>query len=220
MLSAYFSEDASTMPDSSRSALLVIDVQNDFTPGGQLAVPEGDLIVPLINRLARQFTQVVVAQDWHPTGHASFASSHPGHQPYDVIQLPYGEQTLWPDHCVQSTPGAEFHQELDLPHAQLIIRKGCNPDIDSYSAFLEADRRTTTGLSGYLKERGIDTVYMVGLALDFCVMFSALDARAAGFNTYVVLDACRAIDLNGSLAAAIERMQSAGVGLIQSTELV
>ncbi|MFJ2457132.1 bifunctional nicotinamidase/pyrazinamidase [Pseudomonas neuropathica] len=208
------------MPDSSRSALLVIDVQNDFTPGGQLAVPEGDLIVPLINRLARQFTQVVVAQDWHPTGHASFASSHPGHQPYDVIQLPYGEQTLWPDHCVQSTPGAEFHRELDLPHAQLIIRKGCNPDIDSYSAFLEADRRTTTGLSGYLKERGIDTVYMVGLALDFCVMFSALDARAAGFNTYVVLDACRAIDLNGSLAAAVERMQSAGVGLIQSTELV
>ncbi|MNB57662.1 nicotinamidase/pyrazinamidase [compost metagenome] len=208
------------MPDSSRSALLVIDVQNDFTPGGRLAVPEGDLIVPLINRLARQFTQVVVAQDWHPTGHASFASSHPGHQPYDVIQLPYGEQTLWPDHCVQSTPGAEFHRELDLPHAQLIIRKGCNPDIDSYSAFLEADRHTTTGLSGYLKERGIDTVYMVGLALDFCVMFSALDARAAGFNTYVVMDACRAIDLNGSLAAAIERMQSAGVGLIQSTELV
>ena len=208
------------MPDSSRSALLVIDVQNDFTPGGQLAVPEGDLIVPLINRLARQFTQVVMTQDWHPTGHASFASSHPGHQPYDVIQLPYGEQTLWPDHCVQSTPGAEFHRELDLPHAQLIIRKGCNPDIDSYSAFLEADRRTTTGLSGYLKERGIDTVYMVGLALDFCVMFSALDARAAGFNTYVVMDACRAIDLNGSLAAAIERMQSAGVGLIQSTELV
>lgn len=208
------------MAISSRTALLVIDVQNDFTPGGQLAVPEGDLIVPLINRLARQFTQVVVAQDWHQTGHASFASSHPGHQPYDVIQLPYGEQTLWPDHCVQSTAGAEFHRELDLPHAQLIIRKGCNPDIDSYSAFLEADRQTTTGLAGYLKERGINTVYMVGLALDFCVMYSALDARAAGFNAYVVLDACRAIDLNGSLTAAIERMQSAGVGLIQSTELV
>jgi len=208
------------MAISSRTALLVIDVQNDFTPGGQLAVPEGDLIVPLINRLARQFTQVVMAQDWHPTGHASFASSHPGHQPYDVIQLPYGEQTLWPDHCLQSTAGAEFHRELDLPHAQLIIRKGCNPDIDSYSAFLEADRRTTTGLAGYLKERGIDTVYMVGLALDFCVMFSALDARAAGFNAYVVLDACRAIDLNGSLATAIERMQDAGVGLIQSTELI
>lgn len=207
------------MPISSRAALLVIDVQNDFIPGGQLPVPEGDQIVPLINRLARQFKQVVIAQDWHPTGHASFASSHPGHQPYDVIQLPYGEQTLWPEHCVQATPGAEFHPELDLPHAQLIIRKGCNPDIDSYSAFLEADRRTTTGLSGYLKERGIDTVYMVGLALDFCVMYSALDARAAGFNAFVVLDACRAIDMNGSLAAAIDRMQGAGVGLIQSTEL-
>ncbi|VVO10109.1 Nicotinamidase [Pseudomonas fluorescens] len=207
------------MPISSRTALLVIDVQNDFIPGGQLPVPEGDQIVPLINRLARQFKQVVIAQDWHPTGHASFASSHPGHQPYDVIQLPYGEQTLWPEHCVQATPGAEFHPELDLPHAQLIIRKGCNPEIDSYSAFLEADRRTTTGLSGYLKERGIDTVYMVGLALDFCVMYSALDARAAGFNAFVVLDACRAIDMNGSLAAAIDRMQGAGVGLIQSTEL-
>ncbi|QZD68703.1 bifunctional nicotinamidase/pyrazinamidase [Pseudomonas sp. 3-2] len=208
------------MPISPRTALLVIDVQNDFIPGGQLAVPEGDLIVPLINRLAGQFTQVVIAQDWHPAGHASFASSHPGRQPYDVIQLPYGEQTLWPDHCIQGSRGAEFHSGLDLPHAQLIIRKGCNPDIDSYSAFLEADRVTTTGLAGYLKERGIDTVYMVGLALDFCVMFSALDARAAGFNAFVVLDACRAIDLNGSLAAAIERMQVAGVGLIQSTELL
>lgn len=208
------------MTTSPRTALLVIDVQNDFTPGGQLAVPEGDRIVPLINRLARQFKQVVIAQDWHPAGHASFASSHPGRQPYDVIQLPYGEQTLWPDHCIQGSRGAEFHSGLDLPHAQLIIRKGCNPDIDSYSAFLEADRVTTTGLAGYLKERGIDTVYMVGLALDFCVMFSALDARAAGFNTSVVLDACRAIDLNGSLATAIERMQVAGVGLIQSTEIL
>jgi len=208
------------MPISPRTALLVIDVQNDFIPGGQLAVPEGDLIVPLINRLAGQFKQVVIAQDWHPAGHTSFASSHPGRQPYDVIQLPYGEQTLWPDHCIQGSHGAEFHSGLDLPHAQLIIRKGCNPDIHSYSAFLEADRVTTTGLAGYLKERGIDTVYMVGLALDFCVMFSALDARAAGFNAFVVLDACRAIDLNGSLAAAIERMQVAGVGLIQSTELL
>ncbi|WJK07334.1 bifunctional nicotinamidase/pyrazinamidase [Pseudomonas fluorescens] len=208
------------MPISPRTALLVIDVQNDFIPGGQLAVPEGDLVVPLINRLAGQFKQVVISQDWHPAGHASFASSHPGRQPYDLIQLPYGEQTLWPDHCIQGSRGAEFHSGLDLPHAQLIIRKGCNPDIDSYSAFLEADRVTTTGLAGYLKERGIDTVYMVGLALDFCVMFSALDARAAGFNTFVVLDACRAIDLNGSLATAIERMQVAGVGLIQSTELL
>ncbi|UQS16218.1 bifunctional nicotinamidase/pyrazinamidase [Pseudomonas sp. HS6] len=205
---------------SPRTALLVIDVQNDFIPGGQLAVPEGDLIVPLINRLAEQFKQVVIAQDWHPAGHASFASSHPGRQPYDVIQLPYGEQTLWPDHCIQGSRGAEFHSGLNLPHAQLIIRKGCNPDIDSYSAFLEADRATTTGLAGYLKERGVDTVYMVGLALDFCVMFSALDARATGFNTFVVLDACRAIDMNGSLASAIERMQVAGVGLVQSTELL
>lgn len=208
------------MPISSRTALLVIDVQNDFIPGGQLPVPEGDQIVPLINRIAGHFNQVIIAQDWHPKGHASFASSHPGRQPYDVIRLPYGEQKLWPDHCVQATPGAEFHPELDLPHAQLVIRKGCNPDIDSYSAFLEADRRTPTGLSGYLQERAIDTVYMAGLALDFCVMFSALDARAAGFNTFVVLDACRAIDLNGSLAAAMERMESAGVGLIQSTDLI
>lgn len=208
------------MAISSRSALLVIDVQNDFIPGGKLAVPEGEQIVPLINQLAGQFKQVVIAQDWHPAGHASFASSHPGRKPYDVIQLPYGEQTLWPDHCVRNTAGAEFHSGLDLPHAQLIIRKGCNPDIDSYSAFLEADRSTTTGLAGYLKERGIDTVYMVGLALDFCVMFSALDARSAGFNAFVVLDASRAIDLDGSLAVAIERMQTAGVGLIQSTELI
>ncbi|WP_226499398.1 bifunctional nicotinamidase/pyrazinamidase [Pseudomonas sp. MWU16-30322] len=208
------------MQISPRTALLVIDVQNDFTPGGQLAVPEGDLIVPLINRLGGLFKQVIIAQDWHPTGHASFASSHPGRKPYDVIQLPYGEQTLWPDHCVQGTAGAEFHPKLDLPHAQLIIRKGCNPDIDSYSAFLEADRRTTTGLAGYLKERGIDTVYMVGLALDFCVMYSALDARAAGFNAFVVLDACRAIDMDGSLATAMERMQTAGVGLIQSNQLI
>ncbi|WP_025109924.1 bifunctional nicotinamidase/pyrazinamidase [Pseudomonas sp. H1h] len=208
------------MQISPRTALLVIDVQNDFTPGGRLAVPEGDLIVPLINRLGGLFKQVVIAQDWHPTGHASFASSHPGRKPYDVIQLPYGEQTLWPEHCVQGTAGAEFHPKLELPHAQLIIRKGCNPDIDSYSAFLEADRRTTTGLAGYLKERGIDTVYMVGLALDFCVMFSALDARAAGFNTFVLLDACRAIDRDGSLAAAMERMQTAGVGLIQSNQLI
>ncbi|WP_085633713.1 MULTISPECIES: bifunctional nicotinamidase/pyrazinamidase [unclassified Pseudomonas] len=208
------------MPISPRSALLVIDVQNDFVPGGRLPVPEGDLIVPLVNRLGARFKQVIAAQDWHPAGHASFASSHPGHGPYDVVHLPYGEQTLWPDHCVQGSPGAEFHPGLDLPHTQLIIRKGCNPDIDSYSAFLEADRATVTGLAGYLKERGVDTVYVVGLALDFCVMFTALDARAAGFNAFVVMDACRAIDHNGSLAAAVERMQVAGVGLIQSKDLL
>ncbi|MDR6924134.1 bifunctional nicotinamidase/pyrazinamidase [Pseudomonas sp. BE134] len=207
------------MPIDSRTALLIIDVQNDFIPAGQLPVPEGDLIVPLINRLGGHFKQVIIAQDWHPPGHASFASSHPGYKPYDVIQLPYGAQTLWPGHCVRATAGAELHKDLDLPHAQMIIRKGCNPDIDSYSAFLEADRTTTTGLAGYLKERGIDTVYLVGLALDFCVMFSALDARAAGFNAFVVMDACRAIDLEGSLAAAIDRMQVAGVGLISANEV-
>ncbi|MFW0889886.1 UNVERIFIED_CONTAM: bifunctional nicotinamidase/pyrazinamidase [Pseudomonas sp. JL1] len=201
------------------TALVVIDVQNDFIPGGQLAVPGGDEIVPLINRLGRSFRQVILAQDWHPAGHASFASSHPDKQPFDLIQLPYGEQKLWPDHCVQGTQGAALHPALDLPHAQLIIRKGCNPDIDSYSAFMEADRQTPTGLTGYLKERGIDTVYMVGLALDFCVMFSALDARAAGFNASVVLDACRGIDIDGSMEAAIRRMQQAGVALIESSAI-
>lgn len=207
------------MPNVSRTALLVIDVQNDFIPGGQLPVPEGDLIVPLINRLGDRFKQVIITQDWHPPGHASFASSHPDREPYEVIELPYGAQTLWPDHCVRATTGAELHKDLNLPYAQLIIRKGCNPDIDSYSAFLEADRKTTTGLAGYLKERGIDTLYLVGLALDFCVMFSALDARAAGFNVFVVLDACRAIDLDGSLAAAIERMQVAGVVLVSADQV-
>jgi nicotinamidase/pyrazinamidase len=184
-----------------------------------LAVPGGDEIVPLINRLGRSFRQVILAQDWHPAGHASFASSHPDKQPFDLIQLPYGEQKLWPDHCIQGTQGAALHPALDLPHAQLIIRKGCNPDIDSYSAFMEADRQTPTGLTGYLKERGIDTVYMVGLALDFCVMFSALDARAAGFNALVVLDACRGIDIDGSMEAAIRRMQQAGVALIESSAI-
>ncbi|MBC3376509.1 bifunctional nicotinamidase/pyrazinamidase [Pseudomonas sp. SWRI92] len=204
---------------STNTALLVIDIQNDFTPGGQLAVPGGDEIVPLVNQLGRTFRHIVVAQDWHPAGHASFASSHAGKQPFDIIQLPYGEQKLWPDHCVQGTPGAALHPALDLPHAQLIIRKGCNPSIDSYSAFMEADRQTPTGLAGYLKERGIDTVYMVGLALDFCVMYSALDARMAGFNAIVLLDACRGIDIDGSMDTAIRRMQEAGVKLIQSSDI-
>jgi nicotinamidase/pyrazinamidase len=202
-----------------RSTLLVIDMQNDFIPGGQLAVPGGDVIVALINRIASHFKQVVIAQDWHPAGHTSFASSHPGRKPYDSVQLPYGAQTLWPDHCIQATHGAELHANLHLPHAQLIIRKGCNPDIDSYSAFVEADHKTTTGLAGYLKERGIDTVYLVGLALDFCVMYSALDARAAGFNTFVVVDACRAIDMDGSLAEATQRMRAAGVRLITANDV-
>ncbi|AOE61072.1 bifunctional nicotinamidase/pyrazinamidase [Pseudomonas corrugata] len=207
------------MTRATSTALLVIDVQNDFIPGGPLAVPEGDQIVPLINRLGRSFNQVILAQDWHPAGHASFASSHPGKQPFDTAELPYGEQTLWPDHCIQGSPGAALYPTLDLPHAQLIIRKGCNPDIDSYSAFMEADRQTPTGLASYLKERGIDTVYVVGLALDFCVMFTALDARIAGFNAVVVLDACRGIDIEGSIDAALRRMQQAGVQLIQSTDM-
>ncbi|WP_434557638.1 bifunctional nicotinamidase/pyrazinamidase [Pseudomonas sp. Z4-20] len=209
------------VPDTkaTNTALLVIDIQNDFIPGGQLAVPGGDEIVPLVNQLARTFRHVVCAQDWHPAGHASFASSHAGKQPFDIIQLPYGEQKLWPDHCVEGTPGAALHPDLNLPHAQLIIRKGCNPAIDSYSAFMEADRQTPTGLTGYLKERGIDTVYMVGLALDFCVMYSALDARMAGFNAIVLLDACRGIDIDGSMDTAIRRMQEAGVKLIQSSDI-
>ncbi|WP_258232750.1 bifunctional nicotinamidase/pyrazinamidase [Pseudomonas brassicacearum] len=201
------------------TALLVIDIQNDFIPGGQLAVPGGDEIVPLVNRLGATFRHVVCAQDWHPAGHASFASSHEGKQPFDFVQLPYGEQKLWPDHCVQGTQGAALHPALDLPHTQLVIRKGCNPAIDSYSAFMEADHLTPTGLTGYLKERGIDTVYMVGLALDFCVMYSALDARMAGFNAIVVLDACRGIDIDGSMDAAMRRMQEAGVRLIQSSDI-
>ncbi|AZE49198.1 Nicotinamidase [Pseudomonas chlororaphis] len=203
----------------SRKALLVIDVQNDFIPGGALAVPGGDQIVPLINRLGGHFKQVVIAQDWHPAGHISFASSHEGHAPNDIIQLPYGPQVLWPDHCVQASRGAELHPKLNLPHAQLILRKGCNPDIDSYSAFVEADRSTTTGLAGYLSQRGIDTVYLVGLALDYCVAWSALDARAAGFNTFVIVDACRAIDMDGSLDKATRQMRATGVNLIKASEL-
>ena len=202
-----------------RCALVVIDMQNDFIPGGQLAVQGGDEIVPLINRLGARFRNVVVAQDWHPAGHVSFASSHPGRAPFDSVQLPYGAQTLWPDHCVQGSHGAQLHADLNLPHAQLIVRKGFNRDIDSYSAFVEADRRTPTGLSGYLKERGIDTVYLVGLALDYCVAWSALDARTAGFNTVLIVDACRAIDLDGSLQRAMGEMEAAGVKLIDSRAL-
>ncbi|MGP0016746.1 bifunctional nicotinamidase/pyrazinamidase [Pseudomonas sp.] len=202
-----------------RCALVVIDMQNDFIPGGQLAVQGGDEIVPLINRLGARFRNVIVAQDWHPAGHVSFASSHPGKAPFDSVQLPYGAQTLWPDHCVQGSHGAQLHADLDLPHAQLIVRKGFNRDIDSYSAFVEADRRTPTGLSGYLKERGIDTVYLVGLALDYCVAWSALDARTAGFDTVLIVDACRAIDLDGSLQRALGEMEAAGVKLIDSMAL-
>ena len=202
------------------SVLLIIDMQYDFMPGGALAVAEGDKLVPLINRLGRQFRGVVITQDWHPAGHISFASSHPGCTPFEIITLPYGPQTLWPDHCIQGSNGAQLHAELDLPQAQLILRKGCNPHIDSYSAFLEADRKTPTGLASYLKERGVQNVFVVGLALDFCVAWSALDARAAGFNTLVIEDACRAIDMNGTLEKAWQDMQAAGVTRITSSELL
>jgi nicotinamidase/pyrazinamidase len=195
----------------SDACLLVVDVQNDFMPGGALAVPRGDEVVPLINRLVARFENVVLTQDWHPRRHASFASSHPGKKPFETIELAYGTQVLWPDHCVQGTSGAAFHPDLNATKAQLLIRKGHHAGIDSYSAFLEADRKTTTGLAGYLRERGLGTLYVCGLATDFCVAWSALDARAAGFDTTVIEEACRAIDLDGSLARAWSDMAAAGV---------
>jgi nicotinamidase/pyrazinamidase len=191
-------------------------VQNDFVPGGALAVPKGNEIVPLVNRLAARFANVVLTQDWHPRDHVSFAASHPGRQPFEKIRLAYGEQVLWPPHCVQGTPGAALHPGLDIPHAQLVIRKGHHRDIDSYSAFLEADRRTSTGLAGYLRERKIAKLFVCGLATDFCVASTALDARAAGFEVSVVEDACRAIDLQGSLARAWNDVAAAGVRRVNS----
>jgi nicotinamidase/pyrazinamidase len=191
--------------------LLVVDLQYDFLPGGALAVAGGDEVVPLANRLGERFENVVLTQDWHPRGHISFASSHPGKKPFDAIRLPYGEQVLWPDHCVQGTQGAAFDSRLQLPHAQLVVRKGHHRDIDSYSALLEADRATPTGLAGYLKERGLRRLYLCGLATDYCVFWSAIDASAAGFEVTVIEDACRAIDQGGSLARAWAGMDAAGV---------
>jgi nicotinamidase/pyrazinamidase len=181
--------------------LIVVDVQNDFCPGGALAVPRGDEVVPVVNRLAVAFRNVVLTQDWHPRGHLSFASSHPGHQVFETIAASYGPQVLWPDHCVQQTPGAEFHRGLEIPHAGLVIRKGMNRLIDSYSAFYENDRKTPTGLVGYLRERGLRRVFLAGLAFDFCVRYSAEDARPENFAVVVVEDACRGIDLDHSVAA-------------------
>lgn len=203
------------MNDSGRDVLLVVDVQNDFCPGGALAVPDGDAIVPVVNRLARQFAHVVLTQDWHPPGHASFASAHPGKRPFETIALGYGSQILWPDHCVQGTQGAAFHAGLDIPHAELVVRKGYDRAIDSYSAFRENDRRTPTGLAGYLRERGFERLALCGLATDFCVLFSALDGRAAGFAVSVALAACRGIDTDGSLARAVSAMREAGVRLLE-----
>lgn len=195
----------------SEDVLLVIDMQNDFMPNGALAVPNGDEIVPIVNRLAAGFEHVVLTQDWHPRDHVSFAANHDGRKPFETMTLPYGEQVLWPVHCVQGMVGAAFHDGLDVPHARLVIRKGYRRHVDSYSAFVEADRQSSTGLSGYLRELGVKRVWCCGLATDYCVAWSALDARAAGFEVVVVEDACRAIDLDGSLARAWRQLDEGGV---------
>lgn len=196
------------MPDT---ALLLIDVQNDFCPGGALAVDEGDAIVPVINAMQARFDLVVATQDWHPAGHSSFAASHPGAPPYSMTEMPYGPQVLWPTHCVQGSEGAAFHPDLDLDPVALVVRKGMNPRIDSYSAFFENDRTTPTGLAGYLREQGVTALVLAGLATDFCVRYSAVDARKLGFEVMLAADACRGIDLDGSLAAAMDDMTSCGV---------
>jgi nicotinamidase/pyrazinamidase len=196
---------------NSNSVLIVVDVQNGFMPGGGLPVPRGDEVVPVINALAQKFANVVLTQDWHPAGHASFASSHAGKKPYDLMKMSYGDQVLWPDHCIQGTHDAALHADLHIPHAQLIIRKGFHAGVDSYSAFQEADRITSTGLAAYLQARSLSEVHVCGLTTDFCVAWTALDARAAGFSVTVHEAACRAIDLNGSLGAAWAQMLAAGV---------
>lgn len=210
---------AGKLKPTANSALIVVDVQNCFVPGGTLPVAKGDEVVPVINQIAAAFANIVVTQDWHTAGHASFASSYNGKKPFETTTLKYGQQVLWPDHCVQGTDDAALHKDLKLPTAQLIIRKGYNKGVDSYSAFEEADRKTVTGLAGYLKARGIKTLYIAGLATDFCVAWTAMDARKAGFEVYVVEDACRGIDLNGSLAAAWKQMTAKGVKRIQSADI-
>jgi nicotinamidase/pyrazinamidase len=190
-----------------QDVLVVVDIQNDFCPGGNLSVPQGHEVVPVINRLADRFPHVVLTQDWHPPDHLSFASAHPGKRPYDTIVVDYGQQILWPDHCVQATPGAEFHKDLHIPHAALVLRKGIHRKIDSYSTFYENDRKTPTGLVGYLRERGFGRVFLAGLAFDFCVRYSAEDAQREGFEVAVVEDACRGIDVDGSVDAARESLK-------------
>jgi len=198
--------------------LLVVDVQNCFI-SGTLPVPHGAEVVPVINRIAPAFANVILTQDWHPAGHVSFASAHPGKKAYDAVRLGYGNQVLWPDHCMQGTADAAFHPQLDIPQAELILRKGFHQNVDSYSAFTEADRKTPTGLQGYLQARGIRRVFVTGLATDFCVAWTALDACAAGFETFVIEDACRGIDLKGSVAAAWTEMTRRGVRRIQSSDI-
>jgi nicotinamidase/pyrazinamidase len=197
--------------DNTSEALIVIDVQNDFCPGGSLAVPAGDEVVPLINEMLANYSTIVLTQDWHPAGHSSFATSHDGKDPYSLIKMPYGDQVLWPDHCIQGSEGAAFHKELKTDAADLIVRKGANPAIDSYSAFFENDRNTPTGLQGYLDSLGIRKLTIVGLATDYCVRYSAVDAARLGYEVEVILPACRAIDLDGSLKAALDDMQAHGV---------
>jgi len=197
-----------------RDVLLAVDVQNDFCPGGRLAVPRGDEIVPAINRLCEKFRHVVLTQDWHPPAHLSFASSHPGRKRFETIAAPYGPQELWPDHCVQHTPGAEFRRDLVSPRAELVLRKGFRREIDSYSAFYENDHATPTGLAGYLRERGLTRVFLAGLAFDFCVRFSAQDARRCGFDAIVIADACRGIDLNGSVGATHRTLAEIGATVV------
>lgn len=199
--------------------LVVIDVQNDFVPGGALAVPDGDAVVPVVNTLLARFPHSVATQDWHPGDHRSFASAHPERQPFETVDLPYGEQVLWPDHCVQGTEGAEFHPDLETRPLELVVRKGFRREIDSYSAFAENDRRTKTGLAGFLRERGFERLFFAGLATDFCVGWSVLDARAEGFEAVLIEDACRAIDLEGSLAAAMARMREAGARIAQASQI-
>jgi len=211
---------ADELSTGGRDALLVIDVQNDFCPGGALAVPKGDEVVGLVNGLARGFRHVVLTQDWHPAGHASFASSHQGRKPFEAIELAYGPQVLWPDHCVQGTPGAALHPGLDVPHAGLVIRKGCDRAVDSYSAFFENDHATPTGLGGYLREKGIGRVVLVGLAFDFCVRYSAEDAHRLGFEAVVIEDACRAIDLGGSAAATRTALAGLGVPCLPASAIL
>jgi nicotinamidase/pyrazinamidase len=205
---------------TAHDVLLVVDVQNDFCPGGALAVAEGDAVIAPIQRIASHFQHVILTQDWHPAHHTSFASSHSGKQPYQQIELSYGTQTLWPDHCIQSSKGAEFHANLHLPQAELILRKGYDPEIDSYSAFFENDRTTPTGLAGYLAERALTRIFLAGLAYDYCVGYSALDARRLGLQAYVFRDACRAIDLNGSVAAIEAEMAKAGIHIIETSALL
>ena len=202
-----------------KSVLIVVDVQNCFLPGGSLAVRDGDQVVPVINRIALKFAHVVLTQDWHTPGHISFASAHPGKAPFEVIKLPYGDQVLWPDHCVQGTSGADISKEISIAHAELVVRKGFNKNMDSYSAFLEADHNTPTGLAGYLKERGLTRVFVAGLATDFCVAWTAMDAQRLGFESFVIDDASRGIDNRGSLAAAWIAMQNAGVKRIKANDL-